>query len=319
MNYKIRFRDCNWPNSYIANFMHSCVKQIIEKFPEHNFEIVTDPSLHGSGWGTISSPLNFSILNPENDKYILVSSFDDWRNHFMPHLGWKPENMVKFFYSGGFSFLEYYSWKKIKPSDSIRDIYRPFFYGPSDKRQENLCEELYKNREVKHEKLFFRGLIFGPREQLVKIEHPDIQVINRRAGGTQKSYPEFLKEMSTYKAALSPPGMSEICNRDIECFAVGTPVFRPVFHTQYPDPLIPDYHYVNFYIDCNYNENGFPGYSFKEDINKYLIDKWNRVRKNQDYLDFVSENARNWYVKNCTFNKSVDYLVSQIRLEDLNG
>lgn len=302
--------------------MSRTVDNLIEKFDTHEFEIVVDPDKHNKGDGTTSSAVNFSILNPDNEKYIVVSAVDNWRCHFMPHLGWQPEKMVKMFYSGGFSFLEYFSlpakWHKV---EDIRDVYRSFYYGPYDHRHQEFIRELYEKRKPENDALIFRGLMFEFRQKIMQ-EFPsvdDIKIIDKRAGGTQLSYLDYLKEISNYKAALSLPGMTEICNRDIECFAVGTPVLRPLLHTNYPDPLIPDYHYINCFVDCQYNENGYPGYTSNSDFQKYLINKWNQIKKKKEFLAFVSENARNWYLKNCTIENNMNYLLSQIRLEDLNG
>jgi len=321
MNYNIRFRRQSWKDCYVANFMGMVVDKIIEKYPEHSFEILRDISQENNGYGSISSPLNFSLLNPENGKYIVVSAIDNWKNHLMKHLGWEPEKMVKMFYSGGFSFLEYFSLpQKWKVSHDIRNIYRPFYYGPYDHRHQDLITELYNNRNPSSTDLVFRGLLFPFRQSVAKhIEDPDIKVVCRRSGGTNLEYTDYLRELSEHTAALSLPGATEICNRDIECFAVGTPVLRPLIHTQYPDPLVPDYHYVNFYLDCYYSDTGNPGYKHIEDFGKYLSAKWNQIKKNTEFLKFVSENARAWYLKNCQIENNVNYLVSQIRLEDING
>lgn len=322
MKYIIRFKSATWQDSYIAKFMNLAVEALQKKYDNHEFEIVRNPKLEKTGgYGHVSSPLNFSVLNPDTNKYIVVSSIDNWRNHLYGHLGWDPKNMVKMFYSGGFSFEDYYRLQpKHQLIPNIKNVYRSFYYGPYDFRYQDEITDLYNNRKPTNQNLVFRGLVFDLRKNIIMhIDDPTIKIIDRRAGGTNLSYLDFIKELANCKAALSLPGMSEICNRDIECFALGIPVLRPLLHTQFPDPLVPGYHYINVYNDCDYNiTEGNPGYKYPSDFGKYLTAKWHIVRRNEEYLKFIGDNAREWYVKNCLIENNVNYLINQINLEELN-
>ena len=72
MKYIIRFKSATWPDSYIAKFMNLAVDGLIEKYPQHDFEIVRNKEMEQmGGHGHVSSPLNFSVLNPETKKYIV--------------------------------------------------------------------------------------------------------------------------------------------------------------------------------------------------------------------------------------------------------
>lgn len=321
MKYIIKRKRADYGNFYVTKLLNSVVDRIIEKYPTHEFEEFEDKKHSNQGIGTISSPLSFSIWNSSNNKYLVVSCIDNWKMHFMPHLGWKPEKMVKMFYSGGFNYLDYYSFISETKQPIKENFYQPFYYGPYQYNEQQLITDLFNSRKnPEKQELVFRGFLFPFRKTLVeKIDEEEIKIFDRRQGKESNlDYGLYLKELSKYTAALSLPGASEICNRDIECFAVGTPVIRPLIHTHYEDPLIPDYHYINCYVDCKYY-SGNPGYNNLEDFGKYLKQTWNMVKNKKDYLNFVSTNARNWYVKNCLIENNIEYLINRIKLEDLNG
>jgi len=42
------------------------------------------------------------------------------------------------------------------------------------------------------------------------------------------------------------------------------------------------------------------------------------VKNNEEYLDFISKNARKWFVDNCSSDKSVDNFIKKINLDLLN-
>jgi hypothetical protein len=130
------------------------------------------------------------------------------------------------------------------------------------------------------------------------------------------NYIDYLKDMGQYRCALSLPGGTEICNRDVECFGIGIPVIRPFVDTNYPDPLISNYHYINCYADCKYWD-GVPSYVSYKDFTDNLLNCWNRIKDNMEYLNFVANNARQWYVKNCFMKYNIDYILNKIDLETL--
>ncbi|MGA1049738.1 MAG: hypothetical protein ACO3UU_17170, partial [Minisyncoccia bacterium] len=142
------------------------------------------------------------------------------------------------------------------------------------------------------------------------------KIIDKNSNNHNLSYRDYLQELSQYRCALSLPGGTEVCNRDIECFAVGVPVIRPYLNIQYPDPLIPNYHYISCYMDCKY-WSGSPSYLDNDVFAVYLQDYWNRIKDNFEYLSFISSNARDWFVKNCSLDNNINYILSNINMEAL--
>jgi hypothetical protein len=323
-----QFRDLG--NFYVTSFFNGLYKELINNFPQHDFSVKNEKKYENNGYGSIYSCMNFSIVNPINQKYILFSFFDNWKYHFMRHLGWNPSKMVQFFYPGGFNYIDYFHFKKQEqnnndvecPSD-INNKYHSFFYGPYENGSLDLKDELFNNRSVESTipALYFKGYLWDFRKQIISHSNdPSILIIDKNIHDNNLSYQKYLQELSQYRCALSLPGGTEICNRDIECFAVGVPVLRPFLNVCYPDPLIPNYHYISFYTDCKYWD-GNPSYLDLEngEFIRYLEHYWNIVKHNIEYLNFVGNNARDWFVKNCTLKNNISYILSQINLESLNG
>ena len=332
MEYIVRhhFRDMiiGGKEYYVTSLFKKLYQSLVEKNPQHTFKIEVDVSYEKYGQGSIYSCMSFSIINPLNGTYILVSLFDNWKYHFMKHLGWEPKKMKQFFYAGGFNFLDYFNNKSIGTNNhdlefpnGIENIYKCFFYNPYFDCCYEQLEEIYDNRNKneKIRKLFFRGWLWDFRKLMIgNIKRDDILIIDKLKDNQNLNYIDYLKEMSTYVAGLGLPGATESCNRDIECFAIGVPVLRPHLQINYPNPLIPNFHYVNVYHYCDYSSMGHAKYLSYSDYQKNLEYNWDMVKNNDEYLDFVSKNARKWFVDNCTSEKNVKLLLDTIDLELLN-
>jgi len=311
---------------YITSLFNQLRDRLENSYPEHTFDVEIDQSYEQYGQGGIFSCMSFSIINPENNEYILISFFDNYKYHFMKHLGWEPKKMKQFLYCGGFNFLDYFKFKETSKNnpdvefpDDIDSVYQSFFYGPYFDCCYDKITELYNDRNniEKTNYLFFRGWMWDFRKQMVDgINRPDIIIIDKNVNNQSLTYTEYLKESTTYSACLSLPGGTEVCNRDIECFAIGVPVIRPTILTNYPDPLIPDYHYINCYGGPRYFDHKPKFISYK-DFSNNVIDTWNRVKNNIDYLNFIAKNAREWYKRNCTLEANSNYILSKINISSL--
>lgn len=316
------FRDLG--NYYVTSFFELLYQKLLLKFPNYSFEIINDPSYENNGYGSIYSCMNFSIINPNSNKYILISFFDNWKYHFMRHLGWNPANMVQFFYPGGFNYIDYFNFKQNERSNkdifcpsNIQDIYQSFFYNTYEKGSLEIIRQLY-NQDIINTKpqICFRGYMWDFRKDMTRhISDNSIQILDRNHN-SNLTYLDYLKDLADHRCALSLPGGTEVCNRDIECFAVGAPVIRPFLNIQYPDPLIPNYHYISCYTDCKYWD-GNPSYLSYKDFVISLTNYWNRVKNNFEYLQFIRSNARSWFLKNCILENNVEYVLSQINMEKL--
>jgi hypothetical protein len=322
-----QFRDLG--SYYVTRFFQEIYNILNIKYSnKYEFIIKNEPKYEQNGYGSIYSCMNFSIINPINNRYILISFFDNWKYHFMQHLGWQPSKMVQFFYPGGFNYLDYFNFKHNEKNNkdincplNIESLYKPFFYSTYEDGSLDFISDLFSKRDLKNTipQLYFKGYLWDFRKKITEnINDSSIKVINKHENNNNLNYLEYLKELSQYRCALSLPGGTEVCNRDIECFAIGVPVIRPYLNIEYPDPLISNYHYVSCYINCQYWD-GNPTYLSNKDFSDYTENYWNKIKNNFEYLNFISNNARSWFFKNCTLNNNVNYVLSQIDLEKLYG
>lgn len=320
------FRDLD--KYYVTNFFNILYNTIQQYYPQYSFEIFNDKKYENNGYGGLYSCMNFSILNPETEKYILLSFFDNWKYLFMQHMGWKPSKMTQFFYAGGFNYADYFNFRNHQKDNPDLDIplnidhlYNSFFYGPYYTGYDHEVNNLYrKSSKNSIPILTFRGYMWDFRQLMVQdlFEDQSINIVDKNTGNNALQYIDYLKDLTKYRCALSLPGGTEICNRDIECFSVGVPVIRPLISTAYPDPLIPNYHYISCYDNCKYWD-GNPSYLSYVDFQRSLIECWHRVKDNIDYLDFIAKNAREWYLRNSIIDNNIKYTISKIDLGALDG
>lgn len=314
-------------NFYITNFFYKLFQNLEIEYPDIKFRIENQPEYEDKGQGSVYSCMNFSIINPENQNYILFSFFDNWKYHFMKHLGWNAKNMKKFFYPGGFNFLDYFTFKSHTKNNfdlefpiDIESVYEPFYYGPYFDCCYDEMSNLYqiRNNFEKIHKLFFRGWMWDFRKNMTDgLNQEDILIIDKNIDNENFEYVEYLNEISKYKACLSLPGGNEVCNRDIECFAVGVPVIRPALNVNYVDPLIPNYHYISCYDFCDYTIDGHAKYQSYDDFKKNLVNTWNKVKNDDEYLNFVSKNARDWFERNCISDNNLHFVLNNLDLSIL--
>jgi len=331
MNLEIRheFRDIKLGNNefYITSFFKKFHEKLKEKYPNFNFLINNKKEYEKFGQGGIYSCMNFSIKNPLNGNYILISFFDNWKYHFMSHLGWEGNKMKQFFYSGGFNFLDYFNFKQISKTnqdllfpENINSTYNSFYYGPYFDHYYDKMQLIYDNKKnfEKIDKLYFRGWLWDFRKEMVKnINREDILIIDKNQKNQNLDYEIYLNETSKYIASLSLPGGNEICNRDIECFGIGVPVIRPSLNIQYEDPLIPNYHYISCYHFCDYSDRGNPNYVSFEDFKKNLLFTWDKIKNNKEFLEFISTNAKSWFNRNCNLDKNITNILNKLNLQTL--
>lgn len=306
---------------YVTALFRKLIDKLRQHYPEHEFEIDDSGKYNEFGYGSVSSCMSLSILNPENQSYILLSLFDNWRYHFMKHLGWEPKKMKQFFYAGGFNFSDYFDFKMINKNnsdnefpDDIQSVFDTFYYNPYFDCCYDELNEISKMK-YEHDSLFFRGWMWDSRKLMTdNLNRSDIVINDKNQDGQTLNYIDYLKEMKGYKAALSLPGGTEICNRDIECFAIGVPVIRPSLQINFDDPLIPNVHYISCYEPCNYSPMGYPTYRSYDDFKQNLKMTWDRVKNNQEYLDFISKNAKEWFERNCKMESNLELLTKKIEL-----
>jgi hypothetical protein len=101
------------------------------------------------------------------------------------------------------------------------------------------------------------------------------------------NFQNYVLTMKHHKIAFTPPGGSDISLRDCEAFGMGIPTLRKKYEIELYDPLIENVHYISYDED--------------EDIDKEvqnIINRFNSVVNNDDFLSYISNNAKEWYDRN---------------------
>lgn len=295
----------NW--LYISSFSQ-IYETLLEKYPEIEFNYINSITMRSSeGLGNAQKygPHFMIIENDENKKYILISywdKLDDVINKNDVTL-WDMENCVEIITSSGVHVNDIY----YKPLDCE---YTPFSYTCPTMENQVLIEKLYNERteRIYPEKLTFRGYLYLFRHFLKSDNRFNIY-------SSQINYltpSEYIKELDGFKLNFSINGAGEICYRDMEIMGLGTALFRTKLTTKFHNELIPDYHYISvdfddYEIPIHYGTHPFPG--FWEELSNRVIDRYNEIKDDHEYINFVAENGRKWYLENGTLDANANIAV----------
>lgn len=155
----------------------------------------------------------------------------------------------------------------------------------------------YRQNIVLNNKLHFRGSVYPKlRDTVLVLQHQynsDMFVGMGRLG-----FDEYMQEVASFQMTLSmgmSPYHSDLCFRDIEMFGVGIPVLRPTLRVELADPLIPDVHY----IACPVELDPYTLWTTDPIIAaNQIYTKYKSVVDDLEFLRYISNNAREWYLRN---------------------
>jgi len=302
---------------FLNTYFHLAAEMLIEKNKDIDFKVINVGERKERDPNTINSAHIMTVRNPENEKYILIS-FWDKNSILFNTCVWNPLNMVQLLTSSGLNRGELNFIKRFLGNkhmcimDNIDEILTPFTYNVYSTNTANLIEELYSQRDVTklEDKFIFRGAMYNEREYLLNnLNNPSFIFTKERIG-----YREYLAEQINNLCALSINGAAEICNRDIELFGLGMPVLRTNLNVKFHNDLIPDVHYISL-GNCEFRES----YSFlnPESLKNNVVKKFEFLTNNRDYCLSVGENARKWYLENCTMNSMILLLEKLLKINKL--
>jgi len=128
------------------------------------------------------------------------------------------------------------------------------------------------------------------------------------------SIDQYLSYGIQFKAGLAIAGGAELCHRDIEYMAIGLPLLRLEYVNLYDPPLIPDFHYISIPRgdiipkDSNLDNKGGELY-----IRAYK-QRFEQVKDDKEFLDFVSLNAFEYYYKNVSPCSRITMLLNKLEI-----
>lgn len=126
-------------------------------------------------------------------------------------------------------------------------------------------------------------------------------------------YEPYLEEAIKYRIGLSISSLAEITYREIEYMAIGLPNMRLEYATDLDPPLIPNYHYIcverdGIPYDCHLDRHGGPKYV--EAYKKRFFE----VKDDYKFLEFISNNAREYYMKYCSPQNRLGHVLKSLEL-----
>lgn len=237
---------------------------------------------------------SLTIIENTITKQFHVSDFGDNCADVFP--------LTKFKNFGGMTLGQYNRYKVERdiPNERIRNLIHPGYYPETNWNfGAQVFEQIKEYRETVSldKRLHFRGTVYPQLRDTVLIlqkKYPsDVYIGNGRL-----SFDAYMQEVASFKMTLSmgmSPYSSDVCFRDIEMFGIGIPVIRPQLHVELADPLLPDIHYIS----CDVELDPYTLWTNNSLHAAHIIyEKYKSVVDNEEFLQYISSNAREWYLRN---------------------
>lgn len=303
MNFNVYFwQGAQYTTWYRQHLFQKLFESLKQRYPDHSFTPLDDKN--GNIYSKFS-PHMFTVECVETGKYSIVSLNDRNIWVFNKLFGWQPKKMQQFICSSGFNYEFYEDFKKSRPDceweypDDIKLVHFPFTYDVYNTAFVRDIENIINTPSSLNKNIVFRGFLYLEREWLASnLNFNNISIISNRL-----TFDEYVKEMHNEICSLSLNGAGEICNRDIELFGLGKIVIRTKLNCNFHNPLIPDVHYASICPDTKFDD-GITRVKY-EDLRNSIIDKYNDIVNNYDKYKHIGENARKWYLENCTLDSQV--------------
>ena len=249
-------------------------------------------------------PLYMMVVNRDTDKYILISYWDklvDVVRH-NKSTNFDLENCVDIITSVG-------THENDICYTPINFDYTPFSCICNRTINETEIDHFYNScvEKTHNDRLKFRGYLYEFRNFLRNDTRFDI--IDCRVGNQYNL--DYIRELSTSTINLSLNGAGELSHRDIEILGVGTALFRFELSTKFHNPLIPNHHYISVpHSDIKYNPGDI--FEYYKKLSDRLFDRFEQVKNQHDFIKFVADNGRRWYLENGTTDANVKLLTQLV-------
>jgi hypothetical protein len=200
--------------------------------------------------------------------------------------------------------------------ENKRHLVRPGIYPESDWNfGVKYFDQIQRNRKNNplDPRLHFRGTVYPNLRD-------SVYVLQRKysndvfMGTSRVTFNDYLNETTRFKLTLGmglSPYSSDLCPRDLDMFGIGVPILRPKLYVEVDEPLIPDVHYVSCDVPLDPFTLWVDDHEKTADI---MYQRYQEVIDNDEFLDYISRNAREWYLRNTANNTPVQRLVRWINI-----
>lgn len=290
-------------NNLFFILMYEIYNKLKKKYP--HFSINCENSWHTAEDGPKKPQYDkalFVIENPITQKFIAFSMYDKIR--YLVELKEVSDNCIEYLPSWGIHWddcrYEQIPNFKYTPVSAITH-YALSYHQIEKSYKENVAND----KRIFPDKIYFRANAWGVRDLLKKASDKVCLKQGRISGN------DFIDELNKYNVNFDINAVAEVSCRTFDIMGLGGALIRPELTIQYHNKLIPNYHYAaikgNFVYE---DQNG------KEIVEAYL-DRLEDLRKDPDFVRFLSENGRKWYEENCTIENCSQIIVDRIDLNKL--
>ena len=185
------------------------------------------------------------------------------------------------------------------------DKYFPWIYFPCTIDD---LEFFYEKRNLNNEfidKMYFRGTSISDRPLVTFIDEKYLNGYDP-IGGPSKYFDDLIK----YKIGLSVSGRGELCYRDIEYMALGVPFIRFEYISELNPKLIPNFHYISVDRPIELVKDRLGNFEHAKMIEKRFLE----VKDDKEFLNFISNNAREYYITYLNRENNVNHTLNLLGL-----
>jgi hypothetical protein len=178
----------------------------------------------------------------------------------------------------------------------------------------------YRQQTLLDSRLYWRGSIYKDPARVEYNRRLGIELIAGKLntfyfGHHPLPFDSYIQEAINFKLALcygvgGGYACGDFCLRDIELYGLGIPTIRPVFAAETQDPLIPNVHYIG--VDCEFDSEF--RYKNPEQLADNIISKYREVVTQDNFLNEIANNAREWYLRNITSPNITNIILNALEL-----
>jgi len=187
---------------------------------------------------------------------------------------------------------------------NIDPIYSPWIYFPSNLYN---LDYFYTQRQQLpnlKDRMYFRGSGFEHRPLIGMLR----DVLD--GGLPIGNFETYANEAIHYKIGFSCAGSAQLCYRDIEYMALGLPMLRFKYTNEMNPNLIPNYHYIAIDTALELHEE----HKATQDHAKLITEKFFEVKDNTDFLNYISNNARKYYLDYIHDSNGVEHTLQLLNI-----
>lgn len=252
---------------------------------------------------------NFQLINPLNNKSILMSFWDRGMDVFANGLGWDKYEIVQ--YIGGLGM--HMDSNEILNRYGVKHF--PYQYPLGVKDSDLMIEEALARDAKKKNKAVFIGYLYGTRAEIAKVlmKSDKIDVFDTSAGISGQDY---FDKMSEYSVAISLNGNGEFCLRDLEAFGLGMPVVRSEMLTGFFNPLIPGNHYYPASEPCPDASSTYHGMDINY-VAESFVSAVDALLGDPEAQKYMGQAGRDYYLKYANTEYISDLFFETININEL--